>query len=89
MHAPTSAFLAEIFIQRLQHTHIINILTKHHTVDYYHYWDDILLVWDTHDTNTKDTLTQYNPVHLTTKFTQKKHRKKSNYLHINISNQHI
>jgi hypothetical protein len=38
--APTSAILAEIFIQHLVHTHISNILRKH-IIDYSRYVDDI------------------------------------------------
>jgi hypothetical protein len=32
MGAPTSAILAEIFIQYIEHSHIINILQRHHII---------------------------------------------------------
>jgi hypothetical protein len=37
MGAPTSAILAEIFMQHHEHNYIINILQKHHIIDYYRY----------------------------------------------------
>jgi hypothetical protein len=42
MGAPTSAILAEVFIQHLEHNDIIDILQKHNIIDYYRYVDDIL-----------------------------------------------
>jgi hypothetical protein len=54
MGAPTSAILAEIFVQYLQHIRIINILTKHHMICYYWYVNDILLIYNTQHTEIKD-----------------------------------
>jgi hypothetical protein len=50
MGAPTSAILAETFIQYLEHTAIINILNKYHIIDYYRYVDDILIIYNTQTT---------------------------------------
>jgi hypothetical protein len=55
MEAPTSAILAEIFMQHHEHNYIINILQKHRIIDYYTYVDDILIIYiedytDTHTT---------------------------------------
>jgi hypothetical protein len=43
MGAPTSALLAEVFIQHSEHYYLINILKKHHIIDYCRYLDDILI----------------------------------------------
>jgi hypothetical protein len=40
MGAPTSATLAETFIQHLRYTIIHIILKKHQIIDYYRYVDD-------------------------------------------------
>jgi hypothetical protein len=44
MGAPTSAILAEIFIQYLEYNNILNILQEHNILDYYRYVDDILML---------------------------------------------
>jgi hypothetical protein len=41
---PTSAILVEIFVQYLEHNHIINILQNCHIIDYYRYVYDILII---------------------------------------------
>jgi hypothetical protein len=61
--ARTSAILAAVFIQHLEHNKIINILKKRHIIDYYRYVDDILIVYNTHATNIQDTLTDFNTLH--------------------------
>jgi dTDP-glucose pyrophosphorylase len=49
--APTSAILAETFIQHLEHTIIYKILNKPQIIDYHRYIDDILIICDKHHTN--------------------------------------
>jgi hypothetical protein len=44
MGAPTSAILAEIFMHHHEHNYIFNILQKHHIINYYRYFGDILIV---------------------------------------------
>jgi hypothetical protein len=56
MGVPTSAILAEIFIQYIEHNHIINILQRHHIIDYYRYVDDIISAYNADCTNMDDTL---------------------------------
>jgi hypothetical protein len=41
MEAPTSAVLAETFIQYLEHTKLIKILNKRQIIDYHRSVDDI------------------------------------------------
>jgi hypothetical protein len=63
MRAPTSAILAEIFIQYLEHNHIINILKKHNITDYYRYFVDILIIYHEDYTDVDNTLNKFNPIH--------------------------
>jgi hypothetical protein len=63
MGAPTSAILAETFIQYLEQNNIINILQKHHIMDYCRYVDDILIIYNEDHTNIDDTLNEFNVIH--------------------------
>jgi hypothetical protein len=72
MEAPTSATLAETFIQHLEHTVIYKILKKHQIVDYYRYVDDILIICNEHHTNIDNTLDEFNRIHTKIKFTIEK-----------------
>jgi hypothetical protein len=85
--APTSAIIAEIFIQYLEHTKIIEVLEEHHIVDYYRYVDDILIVYNTHLTNINNTLTDFNTLHPQIEFTMETEiDNKLNYLDLTIIN---
>jgi hypothetical protein len=46
MGAPTSAILAETFIQHMEHKHIYQILKTHQITTYYRYVGHILIVYD-------------------------------------------
>jgi hypothetical protein len=56
MGAPTSAILAEAFIQHLEHTIIVDILKKFQIIYYYRYVDDMLIIYNTRKTNINNTL---------------------------------
>jgi hypothetical protein len=72
MGAPTSAILAQVFIQHLEHTEIINILQKSQITDYHRYIDDILIIYNTHITNIDNILHEFNSLHHKIKFTIEK-----------------
>jgi hypothetical protein len=87
MGAPTSAILAEIFIHYLEHNDIIQILQKHHILDYYRYVDDILIIYNENYTNILDTLNDFNSVHPNIQYTiERQVDNKLNYLDITIEN---
>jgi ribosomal protein S25 len=89
MGAPASAMLAEIFIQHLEHNHVINTLKKHHIIDYYRYVDDILIVYNQDHTNIDDVLNEFNSIHPNIQYTiEKQTNNKLNYLDITIENRH-
>jgi hypothetical protein len=85
MGAPTSAILAETFIQHLEHALIWKIL-QHRILDYYRYVDDILIVYNTQLTNTDDNINEINKVHSKIKFTiEKEVNNQINYLDLIIT----
>jgi hypothetical protein len=77
MGAPTSAILAEIYIQNTEHTQIYDILIKQHIIAYFRYVDDILIVYDSKKTNIDDTINDFNKLQPKIKFTIEKENKKS------------
>jgi hypothetical protein len=88
MGPPTYAILEEIFIQYLEHIKVIEVLNKHHTVDYYRYVEDILIVYNVHTTNIHDTLTDFNTIHSKIHFTMETETdSKLNYLDLTITNE--
>jgi hypothetical protein len=87
MGAPTSAILAEIFLQYLEHTKIIDILQSHNIIDYYRYVDDILIVYNESNTNINNTLIEFNSIHPNIQYTMEKQTDNIlNYLNISIHN---
>jgi hypothetical protein len=85
MGAPTSAILAEIFIQYFEYNDIIQILQKHHIIDYCRYIDDILIIYNENYTNIQDTLNDFNSVHPNIQYTMETQiDNKLNYLDITI-----
>jgi hypothetical protein len=84
---PTSAILAETFIQHLEHIKIIKILNKHQIVDYYRYTDNILITYNTNTTNVENTLNEFNSIHPKIKFKKAAHNT-LNYLDLTIRNSH-
>jgi hypothetical protein len=46
MGAPTSAILAEVYIQHMEHKQLYPILTRHQIMGYFRYVDDILIIYN-------------------------------------------
>jgi hypothetical protein len=89
MGAPTSAILAETFVQYLEHTVIYQILKKHQIIDYYRYVDDILIIYNEQHTNIHDTLEEFNNIHPNIKFTMEQESlNRINYLDLTITKEH-
>jgi hypothetical protein len=83
MGAPTSAILAEVFIQYLEHTTFVDILKKFQIIDYHRYEDDILIIYNSRTTNINNTL------HPKIKFTMEEEvNNKMNFLDISIKRMH-
>jgi hypothetical protein len=89
MGAPTSAILAETFVQYLEHTVIYQILKKHQIIDYYRYVHDILIIYNKQYTNIRNTHDEFNNIHHKIKFTmEQKSLNKINYLDLTITREH-
>jgi hypothetical protein len=77
MGAPTSAILAEIYMQHMEHKQIYPISIKHKIVGYFRYVEDTLIIYGHRKTNIDNTLLEFNKQQ-TNKF---HHRKRRTQLH--------
>jgi hypothetical protein len=69
MGAPTSAILSEIYLQYVEHSNILNILSKYHIDSYSRYVDDILIIYNKTKTNIEEVLGEFNKIHKNLQFT--------------------
>jgi hypothetical protein len=89
MGPPTSAIIAEIFIQFFKHTAIYKILEKHQIFDYYIYADDILIMYNSERINIHNTLQEFNTLRPKLNFTlENESHGKLIYIDITINKQH-
>jgi hypothetical protein len=87
MGSPSSAILSEIYLQHLEHTKIIDILTQHTILSYHRYVDDILVIYDDNITDIYEVHTTLNSLTPTIKFTLEKENKHHiNFLDLTIHN---
>jgi hypothetical protein len=59
MGAPTSAILAEIYIQHIEHKQLYPVL-KQKIIRYFRYVDDILIIYNETKTNIDETIAEFN-----------------------------
>jgi hypothetical protein len=84
MAAPTSAILAETYMQHMEHKQIYPILTKHKIIGYFRYVDDII-IYDQRKTNIEDTLIEFNKQKTNINFTiEKEEHNCINFLDLTI-----
>jgi hypothetical protein len=69
MGAPTSAILSEIYMQFLENNVIYNILKTHNIKGYFQYVDDILIIYNTIESNIYEVLNEFNQITPKLKFT--------------------
>jgi hypothetical protein len=69
MGEPSSAILAEIFIQNLKHNEIHQILTKHSVLNYLKYVDNTLIIYYGTKTSIDIVLIEFNNLHKNLQFT--------------------
>jgi hypothetical protein len=85
MGAPTSAILYEIYLQYIEHTLLIDILTSNNILGYFRYVDDILIIYNNESTNIDAVLEQFNNITNNLHFTiEKENNNKLNFLDISI-----
>jgi hypothetical protein len=76
-------------MQYLEHTVTIKIQNEHRILDYYRCVDDILIIYNTYNTNIENTLEEFNPINPELKFAVKKEtQNKINYLDLTIPKRH-
>jgi hypothetical protein len=69
MGAPTSSLLSEVFLQSLEHDSIYKILVELNIKAYFRYVDDILIVYDSLETDITHMLSLFNKLHHNLTFT--------------------
>jgi hypothetical protein len=85
MGAPTSGVIAEFFLQHLENTHLAHLSKQHQITAYFHFVDDILIIYDAQRTNINSIQTDFNGIHPNIKFTKETETdNKLNYLDITI-----
>jgi hypothetical protein len=83
--APTSGIIAEFFLQHLEDTHLTHLSKKHNIAAYLCYVDDILLIYDSHHTDTNNITNDFNKIHPNMKFTaEKESDNRINFLDITL-----
>ena len=83
MGAPSSGLIAEIFLQHIQHSHLIHVTRKHKIVNYCRHVDDILLISGSNHTNIQKILDDFNSLHPKLQFTAEAEKDHTlNYLDI-------
>ena len=84
MGAPTSSIFSEMYLQYLEDTKLLDILTRHHILGYFRYVDDILVVYDSSDTDIHTVLDQFNDTTPTLTFTMEMEEENIIFLDISI-----
>ena len=84
MCAPSSAILSEIFPQYAEFQHI-TISAKHNILHNFCYTDEILIIFDSFQTNINSILTEFNHIHPKLHFiAEVKNNNIINYLYISM-----
>ena len=85
MGTPTSSLFSEMYLQYLEDTKLLAILTRHHILGYFRYVDDILIVYDSSGTGIHTVLDQFNETTPTLIFTMEMEKENSiNFLDVSI-----
>jgi hypothetical protein len=87
MGTPSSAILSEVYLQHLEYTKIIKIITPHNIIGYFRYVNDILMIHDENSTDIHEVHTAFNDLAPMIKFTIEKETDNNlNFLDISIQN---
>jgi len=68
MYAASSSIISEMFLQHIEHTHLLHLTQKHKLVNYVRYVDDIL-IYDSQHTDIHSILHDFNSLHQSLHFT--------------------
>jgi hypothetical protein len=70
MGALTSSIFSEIYLQYMEHTTFVDILNKKKDIGYFHYVDDILIVYDKTAKDIENVIQTFKSIHLTLTFSK-------------------
>ena len=85
MGAPSFGLIAEIFLQYIEHLYLPHLTEKHKIFDYYSYVDDILILFDTSQSNIQNITNDFNSLHPKLRFTAETETDRNiNYLDISL-----
>jgi len=85
MGAPSSSILSEIFLQHAEHSHLPYLTQKHKIINYFRYVDDILLIYDSTQTNIQTILENFKSIYPNLTFTgETEHENVLSFLDITI-----
>jgi hypothetical protein len=88
MRAPSFSIISEIFLQSMEQNHLPTIAKKHNLTNYFRYVDDILIVYDTQQTDLTSLLADFISLHPKLLFTKENEQNNQlNYLDITIHRQ--
>jgi len=77
--------IAKFFMQNLEDTHLTHLSNKPKIIRYFHYIDDILIIYDPNHTDINSIHKDFNAIHPNMKFTAETESSNSiNYLDITI-----
>jgi hypothetical protein len=68
--APTSGLIAEFFLQTLEDTHLTHLSNKHKIAGYFHYVEEILIIYDSRHTDIDNIQNNFNKIHPNMNFTE-------------------
>jgi hypothetical protein len=89
MGAPSSAIIAETYLQNLEHNQIYNLLKKYKITGYFRYVDDIMIVYDKNKTHINTIITEFKTKLPTINFTvEKEKNQKLHFLDLIIHREH-
>jgi hypothetical protein len=63
MGAPSTSPIAEIFLQSTEYSQLTCLTNKHEIINYFRYVDDILLIFDSNQSNIQKILDDFNSLH--------------------------
>ena len=86
MGAPSSSILSEVYLQYIENTEALSILTKPGIEGYFRYVDDILLIYNKHIIDINDTVTLFNNLSPNLKFSLEiETNNRLNYLDLTVT----
>ena len=84
MGAPSSGIIAEIFLQHVENSHLASLAQKKNIINYFHYVDNILLIFHPNHTHIQAILNDFNAITPKLHFTAEIEDNSLNYLDISI-----